>query len=83
MITSLFAYFAASVEDKIQTVVGSDTSSSDSGCLFSSVLNSARPAWMCMSPVALCVLEHVQFTMKFHLKIGKSLNARAFLPYGL
>ena len=53
MITSLFGYFAASLEDKIQTVVGNNTSSSDSGCLFSSVLNSAGPMWVCMSPVAL------------------------------
>lgn len=33
MITSLFGYFAPSVEDKIQTVVGNNISSSDSGCL--------------------------------------------------
>lgn len=34
-------------------VVGNNTSSSDSGCLFSSVLNSTEPTWVCMSPVAL------------------------------
>lgn len=34
-------------------IIGNNTSSSDSGCLFSRVLNSSRPTWVCMSAVAL------------------------------
>lgn len=64
-------------------VVGNNTSSSDSGCLFSRDLIHPGQCGCVWAQLHFCGLEHIEFTMKLHLKIGKCLNTRAFMSYGI